>query len=184
VEVAARIHESVGIVLSSDGVVLTDAYVISTARSITVTLPGSSTVLTADLVGEDASADVAVIKIRGISGLAVASLGNANSVQVGDDVDAIGNALALSGGLTVSRGIVSALNRSIDTESGTLDGPIQTDAAISSGNSGGPFVNASGQVVGVNTAVAAGSSTNTATNIGFAIPIHTGVKIANPVRGS
>src|SRR4029077_5930355 len=90
---------------------------------------------------------------------------------VGDDVVAIGNALALEGGLTVTEGIVSALDRSIETSSGPLHGLIQTDAAISSGNSGGALVNANGEVIGINTAVATSSGTVQASNIGFAIAI-------------
>ena len=86
-------------------------------------------------------------------------------------VVAIGNALALEGGPTVTQGIVSALGRSIDTEEGHLDGLIQTDAAISSGNSGGPLANAAGQVVGINTAVASSGQGTQASNIGFVIPI-------------
>ena len=92
-------------------------------------------------------------------------------VAVGDPVVAIGNALALEGGPTVTQGIVSALDRSIDTEEGHLDGLIQTDAAISSGNSGGPLANAAGEVVGINTAVASSSQGTQASNIGFVIPI-------------
>ena len=92
---------------------------------------------------------------------------------------AIGNALALDGSLTVTQGIISALDRSIDTESGALTHLVQTDAAISSGNSGGPLVNTSGQVVGVNTAVAASSATTQASNIGFAITIDRAVEIAD-----
>jgi putative serine protease PepD len=93
------------------------------------------------------------------------------AVHVGDDVVAIGNALALEGGLTVTRGIVSALDRSIQRGTGTLTGLVQTDAAISSGNSGGALVNAAGQVIGINTAVAASGGSVTASNIGFAISI-------------
>jgi putative serine protease PepD len=92
-------------------------------------------------------------------------------VAVGDDVVAIGNALALEGGLTVTRGIVSALDRSIDTGTGTLTDLVQTDAAISSGNSGGALVNAAGEVIGINTAVAASSAGAVASNVGFAISI-------------
>ena len=92
-------------------------------------------------------------------------------MAVGDDVVAIGNALALEGGLTVTRGIVSALDRSIEAGTGTLTGLVQTDAAISSGNSGGALVNADGHVIGINTAVAASGGPVTASNIGFAISI-------------
>jgi putative serine protease PepD len=87
--------------------------------------------------------------------------------------------LALDGGPTVTSGIVSALNRSIQTENGTLDGLIQTDAAISSGNSGGPLVNAAGQVVGLNTAAALSGGGVNAENIGFAIPISTVLSVAD-----
>ena len=103
---------------------------------------------------------------------------------MGDDVVAIGNALALEGGPTVTRGIVSALNRTIEDESGSLSGLIQTDAAISSGNSGGPLVNAAGQVVGLNTAVATSSQSVSAENIGFAIPINQALQVAARLRGA
>ena len=93
------------------------------------------------------------------------------SPAVGDQVVAIGNALALDGGPTVTQGIVSALGRTIDTEPGPRStGLIQTDAAISSGNSGGPLVNAAGEVVGINTAVAASNGQQQASNIGFVHP--------------
>jgi putative serine protease PepD len=91
---------------------------------------------------------------------------------------AIGNALALEGGPTVTEGIVSALDRSISTESGTLTGLIQTDAAISSGNSGGPLVDAYGEVVGVNTAVASSGGGVEASNIGFVISIDRALEVA------
>ena len=98
--------------------------------------------------------DIAVLQLDDPTGIVPAKLGSAADVAVGDQVVAIGNALALEGGPTVTEGIISALDRSIDTESSQLTGLIQTDAAISSGNSGGPLVNAAGEVIGVNTAVA------------------------------
>jgi putative serine protease PepD len=122
-------------------------------------------------VAADAGADLALVRVADAEGMIAAARGGTEDVQVGDDVVAIGNALALEGGMTVTQGIVSALHRSIDTDSGTLDGLIQTDAAISSGNSGGPLVNAAGHVIGVNTAVAASGGGVSATNIGFAISI-------------
>jgi S1-C subfamily serine protease len=112
-----------------------------------------------------------VVQLDDPTGVVPAKLGSSEDVAVGDQVVAIGNALALEGGPTVTEGIVSALNRSIDTANGTLTGLIQTDAAISSGNSGGPLVNAAGQVIGMNTAVAASSGSVNASNIGFAISI-------------
>ncbi|MBV9933742.1 MAG: PDZ domain-containing protein [Actinobacteria bacterium] len=96
------------------------------------------------------------------------TLGSSSGLQVGDSVVTVGNALALEGGPTVTTGIVSALNRSIDTDTGSLSNLIQTDAPINSGNSGGPLLNSSAQVVGMNTAVA-----GNAQNIGFAIAIDT-----------
>jgi S1-C subfamily serine protease len=173
-----------GIVLTAEGQVLTNAHVIDGATSISVTLPGESTSRPADLVASDTTADLALVQIRGASGLAVAPLGSSADLRVGDEVVAIGNALALDGGPTVTRGIVSALGRSIQTDTGTLSGLIQTDAAISSGNSGGPLVNAEGQVIGINAAVAASSSTVAAENIGFAIAIDTADSVVARLRAS
>ncbi len=160
-----------GIVISVDGLVLTNAHVVDGASSISVTLAGESTTRSATLIDEDVSADVAVIRLDDASGLVPAAIGDPGMLAVGDQVIAIGNALALEGGMTVTQGIVSALDRSIDTDSGTIDHLIQTDAAISSGNSGGPLVNAYGEVVGINTAVAMSSGSVSASNIGFVIPI-------------
>jgi len=134
-------------------------------------LPGVARARTAELVGIDSAADLALLRIKGASGLPAATLGASASLRVGDDVVAIGNALALEGGPTVTRGIVSALNRTLQSGSVDMQGLIQTDAAISSGNSGGPLVNAAGEVVGINTAVAVSSESTTAENIGFAIPV-------------
>lgn len=159
-----------GVVLSADGEVLTNAHVVAQARSISVALADGRT-FPAKVLGADPSEDLALLKLDGASGLTPAELGSSATLRVGDDVVAIGNALDLPGAATVTRGIVSALDRSITTEGASLGGLIQTDAAISSGNSGGPLVNADGQVVGIDTAVATGSSTVAAQNIGFAIPI-------------
>jgi putative serine protease PepD len=171
-----------GIILTSDGEVLTNAHVVRGARSITVTLSGRSQARSATLVGIDTSNDLALLKINGASDLPTATIGNSSGVAVGDDAVAIGNALALPGGPTVTRGIISALNRSIDTESGQMSGLIQTDASISSGNSGGPLVNAAGQVIGINTAVATSSQSTTAENIGFAIPIDKAMSVVRQLE--
>jgi putative serine protease PepD len=162
-----------GIVLDRDGFILTNAHVVADATSVTVTVPGDSHARAATIVAADTTADMALVRVTDTAGLVPATLGDSSQLQVGDDVVAIGNALALSGGPTVTEGIVSALDRSITDENGQLSGLIQTDAAISSGNSGGPLVNADGQVVGINTAVAASSGSVNATNIGFAISINT-----------
>jgi putative serine protease PepD len=171
-----------GIILTSDGEVLTNAHVVEGATSIKVTLAGESQARSAELVGINTSADLALLRISGVSGLQAADLGSSADLQVGNDVVAIGNALALEGGPTVTSGIVSALNRSIDTESGQMTGLIQTDAPISSGNSGGPLVNAAGQVIGINTAVAGSSQSTTAENIGFAIPIDRAMSVVAQLR--
>jgi putative serine protease PepD len=162
-----------GIVIDTDGTILTNAHVISGATSITVTLAGETKARTATVIASDTSRDLALLKVDDTSNLVAAPLGHSSDTAVGDQVVAIGNALALSGGPTVTEGIVSALNRTIETDSGTLHGLIQTDAAISSGNSGGPLVNAKGEVIGMNTAVATSSGSVNASNIGFAIPIDT-----------
>ena len=173
-----------GIILTSDGEVLTNAHVVDGASSIKVTLGGESRARTATLVGIDTSTDLALLKITGASNLPTVTIGKSADVAVGDDAVAIGNALALQGGPTVTKGIISAVNRSIDTDSGQMTGLIQTDASISSGNSGGPLVNADGQVIGINTAVAASSQSTTAENIGFAIPIDKAMTVVQHLRAS
>ena len=155
-----------GMILTPDGEVLTNAHVVNGATSIKVTLFGETTEREADLVGSDPAADVALVKIRGASGLPTVVIGSSADLQVGDDVIAIGNALGLAGGPTVTAGIVSAKERSLDEN---LSGLIQTDAAINPGNSGGPLVNASAEVVGMNTAVIQRTGQEAAQNIGFAI---------------
>ena len=171
-----------GIILTADGEILTNAHVVADATSITVTLHGETTPRKATLIGADTANDVALIKVSGVSGLTPAAIGDSSTVAVGDDAVAIGNALALQGDVTVTRGIISALDRSIDVENGTLNNLIQTDAAISSGNSGGPLVNAAGQVIGMNTAGATSSQSVNAENIGFAIPISHAMTIVAQLR--
>jgi serine protease Do len=167
-----------GVVLTPDGEVLTNAHVVQGATTIEVRLAGEQNFRPADLVGANSGEDLALLKIRNASGLETVELGSSSALKVGDGVIAIGNALDLQGGLTVTQGIVSALNRSISDSSDRLTGLIQTDAAINPGNSGGPLVNAAGQVVGINTAVA-----GDAQNIGFAIAIDTAKPILERLRG-
>jgi putative serine protease PepD len=173
-----------GIVLTANGEILTNAHVVADATSITVTLHGETVARQAVLIGKDTTNDVALIKVVGASGLTPAKLGDSNTVAVGDDVVAIGNALDLQGGVTVTRGIISALNRSIDVESGHLSGLLQTDAAISSGNSGGPLVNRLGEIIGMNSAGATSSGSVTAENIGFTITINQAMKIVAQLRAA
>jgi S1-C subfamily serine protease len=173
-----------GIILTSDGEVLTNAHVVEGASSVTVTLNGQNTARAATVIGTDTTNDLALLKINRASNLPTVSIGKSSDVAVGDDVVAIGNALALEGGPTVTEGIISGLNRNLGTGSGEMSGLIQTDAPISSGNSGGPLVNADGQVIGINAAVATSSQTTTASNIGFAIPIDKAMTVVRQLRSS
>jgi S1-C subfamily serine protease len=170
--------EGTGIALTSDGQIITNDHVVSGASSITVTLNGSTKTLPATVVGADAAHDLALLKVSGVSNLPVLGFGDSSKVVAGDDVIAVGYALGLTGGPTVTAGIISATGRQGSTQtsegtSETLNGMLQTDAAISSGNSGGPLVNASGQVIGINTMVAASSRQTSANGIGFAIAANT-----------
>ena len=161
-----------GLVVDSRGTILTNADVIEGATSITVTVAGESKARTAKVIASDTNRDLACSCVSTTpTGLVAAPLGTSADVAVGDQVVAIGNALALEGGPTVTEGIVSALEPFDRHRERHAAGLIQTDAAISSGNSGGPLVNARGQVIGMNTAVAASSGTVNASNIGFAISI-------------
>ena len=154
-----------GVIISADGLVLTNAHVIAAATTMQVTLADGRSVQ-ADLVGSLPDDDVALIKLRDAADLTPAELGSSADVRVGDDVVAIGNALNLGGPPSVTEGIISAKDRTIEAESSTLRNLIQTDAAINPGNSGGPLLNAAGEVVGINTAII-----SDAQNIGFAIAI-------------
>ena len=154
-----------GIVLSADGLVLTNAHVIGSIGDITVILADGSE-HSATLVGSSPDDDLAVIQVEGVDDLVPAELGSSDDLQVGDEVIAIGNALNLGGEPTVTRGIVSAKDRDLAAEGVSLEGLIQTDAAINPGNSGGPLLNAAGQVVAVNTAIVADAQ-----NLGFSIAI-------------
>ena len=171
--------EGTGMIISSDGLVVTNNHVISGSTSVSVTLFGHSTASPATVVGTDPVDDIALLRISGVSGLPTVSFGDSSLVRVGDEVIAIGNALGLGGAPTVTQGIISAEGRSIqagNTSSGaveTLTNMLQTDAAINPGSSGGPLVDTAGQVIGMTTAVASTSSGNAAAqNIGFAIPIN------------
>ena len=154
-----------GIILESDGYVLTNNHLVDGAESIVVTLHNGES-YSAKLVGGDPNPDVAVVKIDAM-GLQPAHPGSVENLEVGQDVIAIGHALALPGGPTVSKGVISALGRSVEAGlQDTFVDLIQTDASINPGNSGGPLVNGRGEVVGVNTA-----SLNGGQGINFAINI-------------
>ena len=158
-----------GIVLDSKGDILTNAHVIAGARQMQVTLSSGQTVA-ATLVGTNTSADLAVIRISvPASSLHPVTLGNSDTVQVGDSVYAIGSPFGLSG--TLTEGIVSNLNQGGTSPTGaSQSGLIQTDAAINPGNSGGPLVNAQGQVIGINNSIESPVDGNV--GVGFAISIN------------
>ena len=169
-----RFGSGTGVIITSDGYVITNNHVIEGANKITVTLDDSSQV-EAKLVGADALSDLAVLRIPG-SGHPNLSLEDGAPPRVGEWVIAIGNALDLPGGPTVTVGVVSALGRTISAGGGSeLYDLVQTDTVINPGNSGGPLINVSGELVGINTVVLRGGS-RTGTpieGIGFAINMET-----------
>ena len=164
-----------GFIVSTDGLVLTNKHVVSDTSADYTVLTSDGQKYTAKVVALDPVQDLAVIKIQGAEGKTFPSitLGDSDGIQIGQGTVAIGNALGQFSN-TVSAGIVSGLGRTIlasdqgGSFSETLQGIIQTDAAINSGNSGGPLLNLRGEVIGINTAMAQGAE-----NIGFAIPINT-----------
>ena len=182
-----------GVVIRADGYILTNNHVVAAAAnggSVHVTFNDGSTV-PASIVGTDPASDLAVVRVSK-TGLPAAALGSSGDVRVGDRVLAIGSPLGLSG--TVTEGIVSSLNRPVNTTSAssatslpTVIDAIQTDAAINPGNSGGALVNMSGQVIGINSAIATlGATGGQSGNIGvgFAIPIDQAKSIADQLIAS
>ena len=161
-----------GFLLSADGEILTNHHVVEGAQRLTVKLADGRS-FRARIVGGDPDTDVALIKIDGVSGLPVARLGDSSTLRVGEWVCAIGNPLAYEHTVTV--GVVSYLGRKLFDES--LDNYIQTDAAINFGNSGGPLINASGDVIGISAAISSRGN-----NIGFAVPINQAREILTALR--
>jgi S1-C subfamily serine protease len=164
-----------GMIVTSDGYILTNRHVIATGGTLTVQLPDGRQ-FQGTVVGTDPSHDVAVVKIAA-TGLPTVTLGNSDKLAVGQLAIAIGDPLGTFAG-TVTTGIVSGTGREIDVrdaQTGSavhLSGLIQTDAAINEGNSGGPLLNAAGQVIGINTATDSGAQ-----GIGFAVPINTAISL-------
>ncbi len=161
-----------GAIIDTQGHILTNNHVVEQAQALKVTLPDGRS-FPAQIVGTDPATDLAVIQINA-SNLPVLPMGDSSKLQVGDWVVAIGNALGLEGGPTVTKGVVSALNRTIDEPNGaSIYGLIQTDAAINPGNSGGPLVNLNGELVGINTAEPGPTGQGVQPyGIGFAISIN------------
>jgi S1-C subfamily serine protease len=174
-----------GMVVSPDGLIVTNNHVVQGADTVSVVVPGHGS-RTATVIGTDPSADVAVLKVAGLSALPTVQFGGSSSVTVGDPVVAIGNALGLGGSPTVTQGIISATGRTITAsdETGanpeTLYGLLQTDAPIAPGNSGGPLVDAADKVIGMDTAGA--SAGTTGASLGFAIPSTTVLTIADEIE--
>lgn len=160
-----------GIIATSDGYIVTNKHVINGANKVTVVLYDGTTYEDVEVVTTDPLNDVAFLKIKDVSDLPAATLGDSKTINVGQQVIAIGNALGEYQN-TVTSGIISGTGRAVTASDGTganaekLTDMIQTDAAINSGNSGGPLVNAAGEVIGINTA-----TSTSAENMGFAIPI-------------
>ena len=160
-----------GIIATSDGYVITNKHVINGASKVTVILDDGTSYENVEVVAVDPLNDIAYLKIKDVSDLNAATLGDSKTINIGQQVIAIGNALGEYQN-SVTAGIISGTGRDVTASDSsgrnaeTLSDMIQTDAAINSGNSGGPLVNAAGEVIGVNTATSA-----TAENMGFAIPI-------------
>jgi S1-C subfamily serine protease len=175
-----------GFVVRTDGVIVTNQHVIEGAQSVTVTLPApDGRTLDATVVATDEQHDLGVLRVDA-SGLPTVTLGDSNDLQLGQQVIALGYALGLKGGPTVTSGIVSSLDRTIDVQdpnaaSGTRTyaDVLQTDAAINPGNSGGPLIDLDGNVIGIDSA---GSSS--AENIGFAITIDAAKPLIQQALGS
>jgi S1-C subfamily serine protease len=182
--------EGTGMVLNSNGLVLTNNHVIDGATAIKVTLVSSGKNYTAKVVGYDATDDVALLQMENASNLKTVTVGNSSQAKLGTAVLAIGNAGGQGGVPSVAQGIINAIGRTItagdegsDTTE-TLHGMLQTSAQIESGDSGGPLANASGKVIGMDTAASSSGSSSSSTSVlGYAIPINTALSIAHEIAG-
>ena len=170
-----------GFLLDTDGHVVTNEHVIDGAASVQVRVGDHGSPVDAQVVGADPNTDVAVLKVdsSAVGDGHPLSLGNSDDLQIGQSAVAIGSPFGLQG--TLTSGIVSALDRQIQSPSGAaIDGAIQTDAAINPGNSGGPLLDRNGQVIGINAQIASESGTNS--GVGFAIPINTVKKVVSEIE--
>jgi len=169
-----------GVVIGSNGLILTNNHVIAADGTVSVRLSSGKTV-PAKVVATDTTHDLALVQATGLSGLTPVTFGTDSSVAIGDTVLAFGAPLGLEN--TVTSGIVSAVNRTVDTGTETLNGLLQTDAAINEGNSGGALVDTSGHVIGINVAIAtAGQTDSGSIGVGFAIPADTVTKVISQLR--
>lgn len=169
-----------GVIIRSDGYILTNNHVVANTQAIRVTLADGKTQLPGRIVGTDPKTDLAVIKVNARN-LPAAIKGDSDprKLVVGDWVVAIGNALGLEGGATVTAGVISAQKRAFQIDNKILEDVLQTDAAINRGNSGGALANINGEVVGINTAIASTNPGGGSIGIGFAIPSNRAWKIAD-----
>ncbi|MEM6926223.1 MAG: trypsin-like peptidase domain-containing protein [Myxococcota bacterium] len=165
-----RASQGSGVVISEDGLVLTNAHVVAGARRISVH-SDRGTGYEARVMAVEPDLDLAVLKIEGADRLAPVSIGDSNDLMLGETVIAIGNPLGL--GLTVSTGVVASVRRDLEITPGIQQSFVQTDAAINPGNSGGALVNINGELIGINTAIRADAQ-----GIGFAIPVNRAMKVA------
>jgi S1-C subfamily serine protease len=176
-----------GMILTSSGEVLTNNHVIDGATSIRVTIAGRSGTYVADVVGVDPTVDVALLQIEGVSGLPTVTLASSSSLQVGEAVVALGNALGAGGTPSETEGTITALDQTITASEGRgvseqLSGLIQNDAPIAPGDSGGPLVNSAGQVVGMITAGETQGFRNTNSTVGYAITADAALNVVNQIR--
>ena len=176
-----------GMIITSTGEILTNNHVVDGSTSIEVTISGHSQTYTAHVIAADPSADIAVIKVDGLSGLPIVSFASSSSVNVGDLVVALGNALGQGGAPAVSQGSVVALDQTITASEGgskseQLTGMIQSDATIYPGDSGGPLVNSSGQVIGMITAGNVQGFRSQASNVNYAIASDNILSVVNQIR--
>lgn len=170
-----------GVIISGDGEIITNSHVVADAAEVRVRLTGESEPREVSVLAADPGNDLALLRMDG-DGFQAATFADPDSVRLGDQVVAVGFALGLDGEPSVTLGIVSALDRTIGSQDVYLDGLIQTDAAISSGNSGGPLLNIAGEVVGINTAVIRDTFTTAAQNVSFAISVEEALPIIENLR--
>ncbi len=165
-----------GFVADQDGYILTASHVVGTQSTVTVRLKDGTTVA-GDVVAADSTIDTAVVKVTG-QDVPAAALGSSADLRVGETAIAVGSPFGFD--QTVTKGIISGLERTLDTEVGQLTGLIQTDAPINTGNSGGPLADTDARVIGINTAIA--SQTGGSNGVGFAIPIDTAKGLLQRVK--
>jgi serine protease Do len=163
-----------GTIIDPKGLILTNNHVVGGAEKIRVTL-WNNEIIEGKILGSCAVHDTAVVEFEG-KNLQAAELGDSDKLRVGQSVYAIGNPFGLTGGPTVTSGVISAVNRTIESQKGLLENLVQTDAAINPGNSGGPLVDVEGRVVAINTAIIP-----FAQGIGFAIPINSAKTCTNEI---